>query len=403
MGRIRVSLLTGFLGAGKTTLLNHWVKQPDMSGVAVLVNEFGDVGIDHHLVDKTSDQMLLLDSGCLCCAVQGDLVRALRTLATRTARREIPDISRVVIETTGLADPVPVLFTLMEDPFVRARFVCDAVVTAVSAVSGLRQLGSFAEARRQVAAADRLIITKSDLASTAVLAALVERLRVLNPQAQQVTVRDGIADTALLRHAGVYGQGQELRRIELGAWLGSTEQESAQPPEGRTLGAAARGRARGGSGVHTPRVRSFSVTFDEPLPWLGFSVVMGGILRQHGARLLRTKGIIRLAGDAQPRVVQCVEDIAYPPLRLAQWPGDGLFADGRGRLVFITHDLDAGQTAAITRAFDHMPGDAAALRLSAADLSLPTRCWLAHRAPPSPSASLHHDGWVIQQRRFRGG
>src|ERR1035437_7018372 len=184
--RIPVTLLTGSLGAGKKTLLNHWVSQPEMAGVAVLVNEFGEVGIDHHLVDALDNQMVLLASGCLCCSVQGDLVAALRQLSDRVAKREIAPISRVVIETTGLADPVPVLYTLMEEPFVCARYVCDAVVTVVSATQGLHQLEQHPESQRQVVAADRLLISKCDLSSSDEKARLEEAVKALNPHATMV-------------------------------------------------------------------------------------------------------------------------------------------------------------------------------------------------------------------------
>jgi Ni2+-binding GTPase involved in maturation of urease and hydrogenase len=192
--RIPVNLLTGFLGSGKTTLLNHWVRLPALAGVAVLVNEFGEVGIDHHLVERVDEQMVLLDSGCLCCAMQGDLIGALKNLASRASRRDIPPLSRVIVETTGLADPVPVIYTLMEDPFVAARYVCDGVATVVSATHGIEQLREFAEATRQVVAADLLFVSHCDRATSSRLAALQEALRELNPTAPQRQVRDGQDD-----------------------------------------------------------------------------------------------------------------------------------------------------------------------------------------------------------------
>lgn len=418
--RVPVSLLTGFLGAGKTTLLNHWIHQPGMAGVAVLVNEFGEVGIDHHLVDKLSDQMLLLDSGCLCCNVQGDLVAALKQLSERSARGEIPPISRVVIETTGLADPVPVLGTLMEEPFVSARYVCDGVITAMAVTHGLAQLRDYAEATRQVVVADRLLLTKCDEASSAELAALSQALSQLNPHARQIQVRRGVADLDVLLAAGIYGR--SASQPALLEWLGHpASQERPAPsalsrprllPDASEPGAGDGGaeelhlstqrQRRARADRHTPQVHSFVLTFDQEVPWFGFSVVMGQILRQHGGQLLRVKGLMRVPGDARPLVVQCVQGMAYPPVRLAQWPREGPFVDGRGRLVFIARGLDEAAIASISRALQDLPHDRAALRASATDWTLPTRCWLSQRIPVVGAHAVRHEAWVVQPRHFAG-
>ena len=407
--RIPVSLLTGFLGAGKTTLLNHWVNQPEMAGVAVLVNEFGEVGIDHHLVDKLDNQMLLLDSGCLCCTVQGDLVAALRKLSDRVARREIAPISRVVIETTGLADPVPVLYTLMEEPFVCARFVCDAVITVVSATQGLQQLNSHSESQRQVVAADRLLLTKCDLASTRQKDELVQAISALNPHAQRIEVRRGVADVSvLLACGGVYGRADVDASLQ--AWLGSEIArhganglfalgqggDKCMDGTARYLGSTKR------DSRHSSTARSFVVIFERPVAWLGFSLAIGKILRRYGSELLRLKGLMRVAGDERhPRVVQCVQEIAYPPVRLAAWPGDGVFEDGCGRLVFIARSAPRDMEADIRGLLTDFSTDAAALRASATDWTLPTRCWLSQRIPIQISGSVTHAAWEIQERRFR--
>ncbi|MDF3837605.1 GTP-binding protein [Cupriavidus basilensis] len=402
--RIPVSLLTGFLGAGKTTLLNHWVHQQGMAGVAVLVNEFGEVGIDHHLVDAVSDRMLLLDSGCLCCNMQGDLVAALKSLFTRVARREIAPITRVVIETTGLADPVPVLYTLMEEPFVCARYVCAEVITAISATHGLEQLHEYAESRRQIMAADRVLITKCDQASTAELGRLEEELQSLNPQASRVQVRHGVADLGvLLSSTGVYGRTDLAPGLQ--AWLGAEIARQSEAAGGISGGEVPRsGRYLPQAhkrGRHSAHVHSFVITFDRPVPWFGFAVAMGQILRRHGAALLRAKGLMCVAGDAHPRVVQCVQDVAYPPVRLRAWPHERPFEDGRGRLVFIVRNLASAQIEAIRATFADLPSDIAALRASVADWELPTRCWLSQRVPMIASSTVQHDAWLIQPRHFR--
>lgn len=401
--RIPVSLLTGFLGAGKTTLLNHWIRQPGMAGVAVLVNEFGDVGIDHHLVDKLGDQMLLLDSGCLCCNVQGDLVAALKQLSDRSARGEIAPITRVVIETTGLADPVPVLTTLMEERFVSARYVCDGVITAMAATHGLAQLRDYAEVTRQVVVADRLLLTKCDEARSPQVNEVSQALSRLNPHARQIQVRRGVADLDVLMGAGLYGH--HASRPALQDWWGepadpSPADAAEHAGHGRHLSTARRRRAVGER--HTPQVHSFVLTFDEAVPWFGFAVVMGQLLRRHGGQLLRVKGLMRAPGDARPLVVQCVQGIAYPPVRLAQWPHEGPFEDGRGRLVFIACGLDEAGVASIRRALQDLPTDRAALRASTTDWSLPTRCWLSQRIPVMAAQAVQHEAWLVQPRHFRG-
>lgn len=407
--RIPVTLLTGFLGAGKTTLLNHWMHQPGMAGVAVLVNEFGEVGIDHHLVDAVSDQMLLLDSGCLCCTVQGDLVAAFRKLSDRMARGEIAPISRVVIETTGLADPVPVLYTLMEEPFVCARYLCDTVIAAVSATQGLQQLDQHPECQRQVVAADRLLITKCDQASTTQRTQLEEALSTHNPQAERVAVRHGVADLSMLMASGgVYGRADVASSLQ--AWLGT--EIARHGPSGLFALDHTADHVGSGDGYylrssrrrnhHSPRVRSFVITFDRPVAWLGFCLAMGHVLRGYAANLLRVKGLMRVAGDeAHPRVVQCVQDVAYPPVRLAAWPRDSAFDDGNSRLVFIARDLAPEQEVSIRALLIDFTSNTAVLRASATDWSLPTRCWLSQRVPIRSTPGIEHEGWEIQARRFR--
>jgi G3E family GTPase len=423
--RIPVNLLTGFLGSGKTTLLNHWVHLPAMAGVAVLVNEFGEVGIDHHLVDTVDEQMVLLDSGCLCCAMQGDLIGALKRLALRASRREIAPVTRVLIETTGLADPVPVLYTLMEDRFVAARYTCDGVATVVSATHGLEQLRDFSEATRQVVAADLLFITKCERATPAMLAELQAALRQLNPGAPQRQVRDGKDDASSLLACGLYSPAGKLPN--LAQWLGeealqqaaarqaqgsasgwwpvsesSAESENEADGSGRPLAqrwradrAARAAQSQRGSEGHTAGVTSFVVGF-------GFAVTLGHILSQHGKQLLRIKGLIKVAGTLCPQIVQCVQGVAYPSVTLPAWPKEGPFQDGCSRLVFIARDLDAADIEAIRAALAQLPTDAIALRMSSGDSMLPTRCWLAQRMPVGAPSAIEHEAWFIQPKRLRG-
>ena len=403
--RIPVSLLTGFLGAGKTTLLNKLMKHPAMAGTAVLINEFGEVGIDHHLVEKLDETMVLLDSGCLCCSVQGDLIAALKQLHLRSSKREIPPITRVVIETTGLADPVPVIYTLMEERFVAARFVCDSVLTVVDATHGLSQIDLHQEALRQIAMADRLLITKGDLADPGSRQALDARLDTLNPGALRLDVRHGQIEPDQLFGSGIYSTAGKLP--DVAAWLGEERildegawaTHTAAPLRWNKQPVPA-APARATSARHDDSVSSFVVRFEAPVPWYGFSVAMGRILESYGPRLLRVKGLMNVAGDDLPQVIQCVQDVAYPPLRLPAWPAGGPFDDRHGRLVFITRDIGDDERDIIRTMLANLPPQAAAARAVAANPFMATRCWLSQRMPVAPAGGLQADGWVVQARRF---
>lgn len=332
--RIPVVVLTGFLGAGKTTLLNHALGTPELAGTAVLINEFGDVAVDHHLVDKIDETLVVLDGGCICCSVQGDLVRALKGLFQRAAKREI-SLERVLIETTGLADPAPVVHTLMEEPFTAARFRCDGVISAVDTTHAHTQLDREREAQRQVAMADRLLLTKCDLSTPEQRAALADRLAQLNPGAAQIEVFGGQAPPRALAGCGLYNSAGKLP--DVAAWLG-LEAVHRQADLARPRYAPA-GSTRGPAPQHDSDVSSFVLTFDEPLDWLGFSDGLGLLLHACGERMLRVKGLLNIAGDPLPRVVQCVQHAVYPPSSLAAWPEDGPYADRRSRIVFIGRKL----------------------------------------------------------------
>ncbi len=351
--RVPVILLTGFLGAGKTTLLNHLLRQPEMAGSAVLINELGAIGVDHHLVEQIDETLVVLDSGCICCSVQGDLVRALKGLFMRALRREIGPLHRILIETTGLADPAPVIHTLMAEPFIAERFRCDGVITAVDATHALQQLGAHREAVRQVAMADRLLITKCDLADSLARAEVAGQLAALNPGARQIEVFGGKVAVDAIFGCGLYDPAGKTP--DVAAWLG---EEAVRAQQARAAQASPAWRRPGGGHApaaaddaapsrHDAGVTSFVLSFDAPLPWFEFSDALDLLLQVYGGRILRIKGLLNVAGDPQPRVLQCVQHSVYPPSSLPAWPDRPPYDDRRSRLVFIVRDLARAEVEAI--------------------------------------------------------
>jgi G3E family GTPase len=304
--RIPVTVLTGFLGAGKTTLLKRFLGLPEGSGTAVIINEFGAVGIDDQLVRAASEETVLIGNGCVCCTTRSDLQIALRSLVAERERGLVPDFRRVVIETSGLADPGPLLQTFATDRALGGEFAVEVVVAVVDAATGLATLNWSAEARKQVILADRLVITKTDLAGRETQDRLVERLEGLNPRASLDIAVAGALDPQHL--------------------LAADEAASAN---------GARHRGFVAEAEHSDGLCSFVLAEPAAMAWPPFVQAMETLIALRGPDLLRVKGLLNVAGCRGPVVVQIVQHLAHPPVELEAWPD----ADRTSRLVFITRNI----------------------------------------------------------------
>ncbi len=331
-----VTLLTGFLGSGKTTLLNHLLSLPALKDCAVLINEFGETAVDHLLVRRVSDEITVLDSGCLCCSVLGDLVTSMRDLFRKRVMGEVPEFQRVLIETSGLADPAPIIHTLMSDPFLAARYRLDGVITTIDAVNGERTLDANRESVKQAAVADRLLITKTDLAEPETVAALERRLAALNPTARRLSVAHGVVDPADLLDCGLWNGGDKIP--DVAGWLNDealAAQEAECGPGCAVPGHHHHHGHHHGHERHDDHVTSFVLTFDQPLSWEPFALAIEVLLSMRGENLLRVKGILHIVESELPLVIHGVQHLFHPPVTLPAWPDE----DRRSRIVFITRDL----------------------------------------------------------------
>jgi G3E family GTPase len=314
--RLPVSIITGFLGSGKTTLLNRLLQDPAMAGAAVIINEFGEIGLDHLLIATPSENTVLLSSGCICCTVRGDLVDTLRGL-DRDRGRNLPPFDRVLIETTGLADPVPIVQSVVVDERLAPKYQLDSVITLVDAVNGAAQLDSQPESRKQAAVADRLLLTKTDLANPVTVAALEARLAQLNPGAEiRRATRGEVPPTSLF---GAMITPEDCAG-DIARWLREGEYRRVERQQA--------------AGMHDDGIRACSIVLEQPVTRAGLTAWLTALASLRGAELLRVKGLLNVEGE--PVAVHAVQTLIHEPVTLKDWPD----AERRSRLVFITRGMD---------------------------------------------------------------
>lgn len=325
-------VLTGFLGSGKTTLLNRMLQDPSLVHTLVIINEFGDIGLDHLFVEAIDDNLMLMQAGCLCCSIRGDLVTTLEGVLRDLDNHRIASLDRIIIETTGLADPAPILQTIMLHPYLMLRLRLDSVITMVDAVNGLVTLDAHVEALRQVAVADRLVLTKTDLLPDGPAAALLERLASLNPAAKPLVLRQDTALVTELLNAGLYDPAH--KHPDVAGWLKADAYDHHLHHHDRNR--------------HNARIQAFCLTTDKPAAPAAFDMFIELLRQAHGPKLLRVKGIVALADDPlRPLVMHGVQHVFHPPVRLAAWPD----ADHSTRMVFILMDLPPAFVEGLWQAF----------------------------------------------------
>ena len=345
-----LSVITGFLGAGKTTLLNTLLRDEALADTVVIINEFGEIGLDHLLVETSDTDMILMSSGCLCCTIRGDLVSTLEDLLRRRDNNRITPFKRIVIETTGLADPAPVLHTIMFHPYLMMRFRLESVITLVDAVNGATTLDEHMEAVKQAAVADRLVLTKTDLLAgpdgEKTLADIRERLYRLNPTARVLDAAKGEAKASNLLDAGLYDADRKIPDVRKWLNMEAIDDHASHHPGHHHAHDHHHGHHHGHEDQrdqdahdvnrHDSRIRAFAMRSDVAIPPGGFDMFLDLLRQGYGPYLLRVKGIVRMSDDPErPVVIHGVQHVFHPPLRLDHWPDD----DHSTRMVFILRDL----------------------------------------------------------------
>lgn len=358
---IPVTLLTGFLGSGKTTVLNHLVRQPELADALVIINEFGEMALDHTMIAHSTENLVMeMSSGCVCCSIRGDLVKTLLDINWRFGRNGQRWFRRVLIETTGLADPAPIIHTLMTDARIARRYRLDGIAATLDLATGMRTLDQHQEAVKQAAVADALLLTKADLVTDEERAALLRRLDGINPAAPRREVRNGEIDAQKVLNLGLFTA--EGKSPDVARWLNEEaytapstharihehhdhdhegHDHSAYDPHGR-------GHSQDHHDVnrHDDHIRAFCFTVKQPIPEDILDAWLDVLMSFLGSDILRVKGILNIEGCAQPLVVHGVQHIFHPPVTLPAWPSE----DRRSRLVFITRDVGRDLVEKIFRA-----------------------------------------------------
>ncbi len=349
MTLLPVSVLTGFLGSGKTSLLNTLLKSPLLANACVVINEFGEIGLDHLLVESSDETIVELSSGCLCCTIRGDLIDTLNGLLDRRAAGTLKAFDRIVIETTGLADPAPVLHALMRDELLLQRVKLEGVITVVDGFNGMATLDSHVEAVKQVAMADRIVLTKLDLLEGKpgedMLFAIIARLRKLNPSARLLTTHRGEAKAEHLFNTGLYNAATKSADVQ--GWLAIEGVERSE-----------KARHQHDDSLRDRNIRSFALRDKRPISLQGLDLFLELLTSYHGPNLLRMKGIILTSDDrSRPMAIHAVQHVLHPPVRLEGW-GNALVET---KMVFIVKDIEKAEIEGLFRAFtDQIEGGGAA-------------------------------------------